>query len=380
MAAIGITGDDGAFTAPIATDPEDVRAEIHAELQARQPGWEPLPAQPDTHLIASIATSSAEARASVVAQLRSELLTLLGTLFAVPRRDGSAATSTITVTAGDLIGHTLPAGVTVWLGDVELETSAELTIPGGDDTGVVPVSTILNTSEANGATGTIEIDTEDWIDSVTLDAPLAGGEDPETEAEYSVRLAEELQLLTQEPIQPADFAVIARRHPSVAYSWAINLYDATTDLDDQERTVTVVIADASGADPGPVVRADVLAMLQVLREVNFVIRVVAPTPVPVDVEFAIVPHAGWVQADREDATIERLQGVLSPPGWIQPPFGADAGHVPTRRIHKNELIAQADQVEGVDYVDDLIIGDGSTDFIDLDRLELPVPGAISVIV
>lgn len=377
-----LTGAGTVFDPPISTEPDDIELEMQDEMAAQFNGWVAIPTALDTQLIAVQAQVSAESRAAVADQIVSHLLALLGSLFGVPRQEGLPARGSITVRAIDQLGHTIDVGTTVTVGDVECQTVDQLVIPAGQDHASVAIATVNLGADANGATGSVQIDAFDWIDDagVILGAPLDRGADPETDQAHSVRLADELQILTFRPLQPADWVVLARRHQPVQFAWAINLYDAQTDTDDQELTVTVVVAGEQAAELSADELAEVDADLQSRRPMNFIVRTVSPTYRPVSVTCTVVAEDGWDTGQVQTMVHDQLAVRLSPAVALQPPYGQDPGFVPAPLIHTSNLIAEALKVPGVARVMSLQIGDGSSPQVEFGRLELPEPAEIDVTV
>lgn len=371
-----------AFDPPVPTDPADLRALMFERLQDRIPGWEPHRTSPLVQLVSVVAEVQAEALQAWASDLRQRLLELIAERFGIARHLGAPARTTITVRARDLLGHELPAGTSVHIGDVDLETVTALVIPAGLDTGTVEVQTIEPGAAANGVSGPVEIDALDWLHSeepVTLDAQLAGGVDPETDAAYAARVAEELRLLTRTPILPGDFVTAARRHPRVGHAWALNLHnpDDPTRPEGHARHVTIVVTDPDGQPLTPADHAEIAAEIAATREVTMQIHVISPRLVPVDVDATVSLHPGWRPEIVCAVARDRLTQAVSPRMWLLAPYGDDPSWVPTRRVHPNELIAQLDQVHGVDVVETLTV-DGGTTPVPLGPLELPTPGTITV--
>lgn len=372
------------LTPPVAVDPESIREEIISELQARIPAWRPIPGSLDMHLIGVFSIVMAESRQAAIDRLRTELLDLLGTLFGVPRNVGAPATSTITVTAVDDVGHTLDAWTSVWLGQRELVTTSQLVIAPGQTSGSVAVQAVEPGADANGQTGTLIIDALDWLDDTVgnpeLDEPLDGGSDPWTDLEYAIRIVEELQILSPRPVMATDYAVLARRHPSVTYAWAINLYDAVNDLDDQERYVTVIVADYLGEPIPSEARTEIQTDLTERSIANMVVLVVDANYVQVDAAMEIVVRDGFDAAAVIAQVTEQVTSRLTPAGHLQPRTGGfQIDYVPPQIIHVNDLISAAYAVEGLLRVETAQIDDGEADHIDLgDKISLPTPGTITI--
>lgn len=377
---------DGPFSPPIASTPDDVIAEIDADLAARIPQFQRIPGSGLSNLVGALGTLSAESRSAAGALFEERLVRLLGRLHGIPVRDGTPAESTVTFRAKDLAGHIVPESTAVWLANIELQTDDEATILAGADTVSVRVVTVDPGAEANGADGELAIDALDWlasVDAVTLDAPLANGTDPETPVEFEQRLAELLEEQYPKAILPEDLTRRALRHPQVGYAWTIARYDAETDETDKPFCATVVAMGPDGAalvGTAPAeLRADLLGASIGDELADAVIRIVGPDHLDIPIDGDLVIEDGWDPDAALARARERLRTVLSPQGWVQAPYGLDPAYRPARVVHRNHLVAQAAAVEGVRFVPRLEIGDGSADYIVLATpTTLPRAGEITL--
>jgi hypothetical protein len=107
----------------------------------------------------------------------------------------------------------------------------------------------------------------------------------------------------------------------------------------QERAVTVAVADEDGAAVSSPTKQAVDTYLQSLREVNFAVHVIDPTYTAVNVTATLKAKAGFDTAAVDAAATAAVQEYLSPANWSW-----------SSTVRYNELISLLDQVEGVDYV------------------------------
>lgn len=376
-----------AFDLPLSTEPADVVAEINAAMIERQPGWAPLPGHPITHLIGAVAEAIAASRDAAQTRFRANIVDLLGLLFRIPRSDGSPASSTITLTATDDQGHSETGPLPAALGDIEMEIPTDVVIPAGATQVTVPVVAVEFGATANGASGTPDISALDWLaetDPVVLDSPLAGGQAPEDDGAYFVRMLAELQTRSDALILPRDYTTSALRHPGVAYAWTLPHYRAAAlPADDDPAAVFHVTTIAAGADGGPIstgTRLEVEADFAERLLDNVVHHLVDPIPRAVSVTTQVARRPGFDSADVHDTVVAHLADVLNPATYAAPRSGDDPNPMPNRVIHKNELVARVDELDSVNYPVSLQIGDGSSDRVVLGIRELPTPGTITVTV
>ncbi len=371
---------------PLSDNPDELYAEAVARMQLVVPDF--TPHGTFEHMLRMFSGMGAEANGNLAGRLRVETLQVQGDLLGNPIQDGIAASSTITVTAIDEVGHTLPAGTRVQVGSatgdaIEAETVADLVIAAGaTNFGTVAIQCTKPGIFANDADGDAWIDPLDWLENpVVLVAPFSGGVDPETDEEYGVRLPEDSQLLSVAVSLPDNASVLARRHEAVGWAYTVDHYDATTDTEDLPLTWSTIIADADGLAVDPDVEEEVLAQLEALRETNYDIFVTSPTYTSIDVTCEIEVEPGWDEAVAIANADAAITAAVSPAQHLAPPYSLTPNFVPPRRIYTTDLIAAAKAADGVLHVipSTFEIGDGSSDHIDLATpIDLPTPGTITV--
>ncbi len=381
-----ILDPDRPFALPVPTEPDEIRQALVAALRNRIPTWVDLDTSLVSQLLSAVAEVAAEALQAVEERIGVELAELIGEMTRTQPHDGTPASSSITVSAVDALGHAIPAGASVWIGDLELVTTVDLEIAPGNTSGSVPVAAVEFGAHANGATGSPEIDPLDWVDDVVLDEPLSAGVDPEDDAAYRVRLIEESPMTTKRPILPEDFALRARSHPAVGIAWTVNGYNPTTNTTDLPLTGTVVVADDHGGVLPELVlgevRADLAGETGALSNID--IHVTSPTYTGLGAVGTVQPRPGWDSVEVAAAAEARVIEVLSPGPWTQSWYGESTVDPPRRRVHVNELIAQADQLEGVDHVPTMTLLDEHGDpiedgYVDLARPDgLPTAVAVTI--
>jgi hypothetical protein len=139
-------------------------------------------------------------------------------LMAIPPIDAVPASADTTWHTLDTLGHTIPLGTYVGIrntaGDlIAFQTVADVIIAPGDNvtaTGGVSIRAVDGGIGGNGLSNVPElIDVLDWVTTIDISAPTGGGVDAETNDDYLNRLTKRLQLLSQVPIIPSDFALAA---------------------------------------------------------------------------------------------------------------------------------------------------------------------------
>ena len=202
--------------------------------------------------------------------------------------------------------------------------------------------------------------------------PPGGGRDAES-VEAALARAQTERRVPHRAVTAADYRHIATRTPGLRFGRAAVAADDTADA------VRVVVVPYSPpprrAEPS---EGFLQAVERHLRRHSLLtdrVAVVGPTYVDVDVSAAVTTvEDADLSATRQQA-IERLESFLAPlsgfggDGW---PFG--------RPIHRSELYAVLEDVDGVEDVLDLAISTRGESRLDGDGTALPAPGAIDVTV
>ena len=341
---------DTFITVPTTTDPDVLAASALDDLMTRIPGWVPREGHLEVAMIEVFSRLVAENR-DVASAVPASIFRYFGTsLMGIPPVDAASALARSTWTVVNDLGYTIDAGTLVGYQlasdrQAYFRTVDPVTIAPGQTTtasGEVLLRAISPGAAYNGLpAGPVRlVDALAFVSTVTATETTAGGIDAETAEAYLDRLRQELRLLTPRPIVPNDFAVLARRIAGVDRSIAIDGYNPANGTYDNERMVTVALADVLGNPVPDTVRAEVEAYLEAQREVNFVVHTIGPRYTTVDVAATLKALPGFDIETVRAAAIQTLRDYLDPKSW-------DWSVV----VRKNELISILDRVEGVQYVD-----------------------------
>lgn len=369
---------------PITTEPDDLAQEAFAYLEDAVPGWLPAPGNLETWVIEATSQLAGELM-DVASAVPASIFRYFGaTILGLPPYAAQSATGTTTWTARDDAGYTIDAGTLVGIaaaGDeiVPFEVQEAYTIePGQTSIADVLIVAVESGTDANGLTATPEvIDPLDWVESIALVGATGGGVDAEEDDDYLNRLRELLTLLAPRPILPNDFAVMARTVPGVDRATAIDLYNADTGTSNVARCVTVVVADENGEPVGAAVKAQVDALLQSEREVNFLVFVVDPTYTEVDVAFTITVYPDFDADATLAAAIQAVNDYLSPANFGQVPYGDQPVWLSDTKVRYLEVAEAINRAEGVWYVASLTLNGGTADVALAGVGPLPRPGDVT---
>lgn len=349
--------------------PEQVAARMFAGMRAAVPGWTAGgEGTLEVALIEEVAREVADLRFLALRSEPARNYREFGVSVAgLPVVPGTAATIPVRlalVEAGTTApGSLVLVGVTADGIEVTFETDPTPVTDSAATGFVAVIATATDVGDAgNGVpVGPLVLATSTSVVlGANATAASTGGADPETPEEYGDRLVEAQSTLVRSIVLAPDAAIQARTVAGVHRARGLDNYDADTGTSNAERTVTVWAVDDSGNDVAGAVRANLLAHLDGLREVNFVVRVGHPTYTPVAVAFTATARPGRDVATVRAAMLARVFAILDPGSWAggdeQPPQWRDE-----RTVRYLDLAGQLDAVDGVDYVTSLTINGGTAD-------------------
>lgn len=369
------------------TDPTTIAEDAYEYIQSYFPEWEPSEGNLETILIQTQAQEQSIERA-LAAETADEIFRYFGDLVGITPDDPTSATGTSTWTMIDDSGYTIPAGTQVSIVGLDGESVGfqvveDVEVPGGSTetaAGEVQLEAIETGTAGNDLAGDIElVDQLAYVTSAVLVDTTSGGSDGETDYEYLKRLTELLRLQAPRPILPDDFAVMARTLVTgVHRATAIDLYNAESEETDVPRCLTVAVVDENGDACSTEIKTAVDDLLQSYREVNFLVFVIDPTYTEIDCWFTISIKDDYDQTEVESSAISAVEDYLSPANWGLPDTtGSDTTTwVNSSTVRINELISLIDQVEGVDYVEQVWLAE-SGDPADTVNITLTGPAPLT---
>lgn len=364
-------------------------------LRDALPGWEPS----DGALEVAERAAFADEGSTLYSLLRERATDWLrdygADVLGIVPGEATPASTTTTWTAAAAApagGYVIDAGqqlvVDAPQGRVPFEVVNETTIPEGQTVvaGVL-IQALDAGSAATLADGPVLFDEQPvWVDTVTLDAPATGGTDGESDDDYLARILRSAELLSRAPILPSDFELVAQEIATVARALVRDLYDDTTGLDDQERTVSIYPVTADGLACSAGVKADIAALVASRREVNWVVRVADPTYTTVNVDITVTAEEGVDRVALAAAVEAAIRAEpLNPGVWGQPPLGERMTWKLRRLLRRYEVAATADGVEGAHDVVSVYMSTGTDPTSDQDitlagAAPLPLAGVVNVTV
>lgn len=352
----------------LTTDVDDILAGMITAFQAEQPDWVPYDGNPETQLMKIIAF-----RHGVTLDVASQVLTAIYryyglSLAGVQPLEASFARVDATFTMVDTAGYTIPDGL-----QVDIKTSGNTavrflvegdhTVASGSSTATVSLVAEETGSQASGLTGTAsDVDGLDYIVSIVLAGPTAGGQDGETDAEYLPRLSRRLQRTSDKIITAEDAELaILDEVPGVGRVLVLDNYipaDHPTVGDPEQFDVpgafTVVVATAAGANVPTDTKNAVIALLAAKRILNLDVYVIDPTRTNVTVEYTATAFLGFDPVDVKARADQAVTDYLSGTGWgLNTVSAGDTTWNEDLTVRFSEIYSVLNNVTGVDHVTDV---------------------------
>lgn len=345
----------------VETDPETIAEDFDAYVQSYFPEF--VAAAGSLIAILRDAQSQNTAILNELANRHGEeIFRYIGPLFAIFPYNPVAASAETTWTMVDSSSYEIPAGTeldgTAADGStIGFSTLTTTTISGGS--GTITVQAVEAGTDANDVTGAlVQVNAINGVDTVTLDAATSGGDEGETDEEYIDRLSDILQLQSPAPILPDDFATFIRTQvPGIYRAVSIDMYDPDTMLYDQERFVSTAAIDIDGEDISAPLQAEALELLNDAREATFEARIISPTYTTIDVWFTATSLTGYEDSEVQARAVSAVETLLSPATWGVIPGGDPQSWINQTDVRRYEIITAVNNVEGIDYVDELWIAE-----------------------
>jgi uncharacterized phage protein gp47/JayE len=382
---------------PLETNQSALSQEMFDYIVSQAPGWAPQDGNLDTWIIRAVAQVASDNR-NVASDIQDDIFRYFGSsLMGIQPLDATSAIGYTTWNLTDSLGHTIPAGTTVGISDLNgnlqaFQVVSDVVVPNGSTatgSGAVVIRAVMPGANANnlGINGTPMqlIDVFSWVsdNGVVLTGPTVGGQEAETDSAYLNRLVTRLQRLSQRPILPADFSAMALdADPAVFRAVAIDGYNPADSSYNNQRMIAVASMDANGAASAAPIKANIDSYLQANREINFIVNVIDPKTTTINVVTTVAAVTGYTLADVQASVVSTIQGYLDPKLWGQDPTLSQAGAsqtwVDSPTVYYNEMVTIISNVTGVSRVVSLTINGGTADVTMATPAALPHAGTITV--
>lgn len=305
-----------------ATEPADLVDLALARATELVPDWVPREGNVEVVLLeqfAVLVALVAERLDAVVPQVTSQILEMSG----LARDAGAAAELAVTITVSDTLGHVVPAGTQVVVGDADADNpltgslAEAVTVELGESTvaGVIVMDEVGVVDGLSTATEVLLIDAVVYVESLEVTAVTGPGRDAETDDEFLARGSAWLQSLTQLLGRPDQFSARALTDIRVGRALAVNRWDGVGTPGEVAGEVTVLVLGADGAELSGLIRTEIEDALQGAAVTELGVTVGSPVVTPVDVDATITLLPGYI-ADAVTADVETaIAGYLSPLVW-----------------------------------------------------------------
>ena len=384
---------------PLETNQSALAQEMFDYIIGQAPGWAPQDANLDVWIIRAVAQLASDNR-NVASDIQDDIFRYFGaSLMGIQPIDATSAIGNTTWTLTDSLGHTITAGTTVSILDLNgnnqaFQVVSDVVVPNGSNAtaaGAVVVRAVMEGAAASGLGGVgipmQLVDILAWVadNGVILTGATTGGLDAEDDATYLNRLVTRLQRLSQRPILPADFSAMALdASPLVFRAVAIDGFNPADSSYNNQRMVAVASIDANGAASSSTVKTTIDTYLQANREINFIVNVIDPHFTTINVVTTVTALVGYTLADVQASVVATIQNYLSPITWGQDPTltqpGTSLTWVETPTLYYNEVITVISNVTGVARVTALTLNGGTANVTLTTPAALTQPGTVTVTV
>jgi uncharacterized phage protein gp47/JayE len=294
--------------------------------------------------------------------------------YGVERSPGVKPSTTLKFSAANANGLTVPADSAVGvdpgngLDPVVFRTDVELVIPAGNDYGIVSATGTEYTSRANtvpAGTYLELLEASLWIDTVQINTAISGGADPETDAEFIQRGVNRFGRMSDTLVTANDFFLFVSESPYVTKVTVVDNMDPATWPVEEPGHITIVMWGIGTTLTSPQ-KTSISEAIDLLKQLNLVVHLEDSLIETVDVQAEITYKPGYSQAGVVDAVDDALRAYLTPETW-------DGGDT----VRRNELITLISNIDGVDYVTDLV--EPAADISLNNPGDLPQAGVVHII-
>jgi hypothetical protein len=351
-----------------------------AATRLNLPGWVPNEGNTEVVIIEALALEIAELIVTANRLPGAVAVAILG-LIGVTRDLGAPPTATATITFGDLLGHSVPAGTRAHLLLADGSTVTflveppGLTVAPGAGDGVVSLIGDTYTSAANGTpagTPLVMADRVSFIDSIVLATDVADGRSPETDSEWRDRGVGRLSRLSETLVLPRHFVAAALEDPLVGIAVGLDSYDPGGGgvPGDNPGHMTVAVLDEVGAALSAPTKAALELSMEASALAILDVHIMNAAVVTVAVAATVVPVAGATWITVRDSVVAAIQAYLDPIAWAQRSGGTT--------IYHNEMVSLIDQVSGVERVVSVTVAASSADYAITGIAALPKAGVVTI--
>lgn len=364
-----MTSPDWSIYVDLTPFDEDVETIFNDSIEYGQsvfPEWVPQAGQIEVMLLEAIAAQAANVSSSAN-RVPGAVVETLFIFYGITRDDGQEATATIDVTMIDDTGYTIPAAsnfaffpigganALIYILDEDIVVASGQTA----GTGTVTAALVGLTHNDPSAGSTLQVlSTTPYLLTSTFNTSPAGGTEAEDDDTYFTRATTTLRsfsaaLTTAVQIE----AYVLINYPNDVFRCKVydrrrqNDRDTTSptyDTHDGFALVVVaglnaVISDTSDVPLSIAQQEEIEDDLDLKTNTGLVTELVNVELVDIDIEVIVVPFVGFTTGQIQLNVDSALDAYLSPNNWDW-----------SDTLRETELISLIDQVEGVDYVEQIV--------------------------
>jgi uncharacterized phage protein gp47/JayE len=314
-------------------------------------------------IILSVAAALFAGTAQTAAVVLNAIFRAFGTqLLKLPYNEGASASAKTKWTVVSAEGvRTIEAGTQIEAGGQGFYVEANTSVPAKATSVELQVIAIERGAEANKISGVAQqINPYDWVTEVQIVGETSGGAEQESDAEYLIRLAGQLQLQAPRPVNAADFAPFILGVPTgilpagveVARATSIDLYDLETKSASVEACVTTWVLGTAGK---PLSKTNMETLQKWVRgfvPLNLLAFVGEPAIEKIYVTAKIHVESQYTAAAVIANVKAAIEALLSPEKWGNPTAATTGSQqwVNEPKVRYNVILGTIEAVPGVAYV------------------------------
>jgi uncharacterized phage protein gp47/JayE len=342
------------------------------------PGWVAREGNTEILIMETIALGIAE-NVATINRLPGAVVEAVLHLAGVDKDFGAPAQATATLNLADGLGYSIPTGTKFYLplatGTVVfLSQAPDVQIAPGNTSATVNLISQINTAAANGvASGTrlVLADQLTMVQTVALSSTVAGGRDPETDAQWRDRGVARLKRLSDALVVPRQFVAAVDEDVRIGRVMGIDLWDGSVSspgaVGSNPGHITLAVLDPTGLPLSTPDLLDIQTTIQAKAAAMLLVHVVNATLDTINVVATIRTAAGYLPATVAASVVAAVRDYVNPITWV-------AGGV----LRHNEFVSVIDQVPGVDYVATVTLNTSSGDITASTPKALPQAGTVTV--
>jgi hypothetical protein len=313
-------------------------------------------------IILSVAAALFAGTAQTSALVLNAIFRQFGTqLLKLPFNEGASATGKTKWAIAPAEGiRVIEAGTQIEAGGQGFYVEVDTEVPAKATSVELQVIAIERGIEGNKVSGVAQqINPYDWVTEVQFVGETSGGAEQESDTEYLVRLANQLQLQAPRPVNAANFAPFLLGVPSgilpagvvVGRATAIDLYDAETSEESVPNCCTTWVAGPEGEALSTPDMEALQAWVRKYVALNFLAFVRAPVYETIYVTAVVQVLSNYSEEAVVANVKAALEALINPKVWGNPESRTTGSStwINERTVRYNTILGTIEAVPGVAY-------------------------------